>query len=510
MSGGSIHFGVWKYEDEVFAIDRDDLFFDESTTPVKIFKRDPKDTFNRIVVKWTDVDKDSGYSYAIANDAVDQRITGQVRRRGYNLTGIVDADLATKTAYRLLAESMYRYKTYNFTLAYRSMTVEVGDVGRVSDGYEIYRERIRITRITEDEDGKRLNIEAIEEKDYLYLSPDQSYASNLHTRFVYPDLVSPAVYFTEDRLDSIVNLHICPQDQYFNGFIVYYSFDNSTYDYAGMCTVDSASCNLDGETVGTLGAHTAVIYKPKETIELSTVVDFASLQSMSEALFFNNQSLMKIDEEVIAYKTVAAAGDNDDVSCLIRGLFNTEPVAHSAAETWHTLGIDFKFNFTVDDIGKTVYFKVLTHYGPKMQQLADVSPTTHVITGEYVRPAPVSLIRMRDREGWSDFVTADFFVDFYFASKTSGFNIGSIDSQVWDGFMPDSSIQKLQSTVKDTSDVELHQEIYELDYYPVLVYSILIEEADRDAETTVKIEQTPVTSMVSGEAREITVVDKVP
>ena len=117
MSGGSIHFGVWKAEETAFDITRDDLFYIKGTPPVLVLKRDPKDTFNRIKVKWTDVAKAAGYGFAIANDVVDQRITGVVRERTYNLLGITNSKLATKMAYRLLAESMYRYSTYKFTLS---------------------------------------------------------------------------------------------------------------------------------------------------------------------------------------------------------------------------------------------------------------------------------------------------------------------------------------------------------------------------------------------------------
>ena len=81
MSGSLIKFGVWKDEDDYdFILTKDDL-----DSVVTKSKRQAKNTFNRVTVRWTDITKESGYSYVTVNDSVDQRISGYVRKRTFGL-----------------------------------------------------------------------------------------------------------------------------------------------------------------------------------------------------------------------------------------------------------------------------------------------------------------------------------------------------------------------------------------------------------------------------------------
>lgn len=508
MSGSAIKFGIWKSEEPSFNITRDDLYAPDKTPPVTVFKRDEKESYNRIVVRWTDLSKESGYSYVNANEAVNQRITGIVRKRTYNLDGFINGTLATKMAYRLLAESMYRYKGYKFVLSYCSMCIEVGDVGYLSDGDMIYRELIRITRMTESDSGKEIEIEAIEEKPYLYLTPEQGYAGKLNERFEYPELTSPTVYFSENNLSPYINFHICPQDEDFTGFVIYYSLDGTTYSYAGNCNIVINNCNIDGETVGILPSYTAVIHKKLEEVELSHYADVNVLNSVSMDAFLNNTNLIRIDKEIIAYQIATETGDNTIVSNLIRGLYNTLPTSHGVSEVWHTMKVDFQFKFSADLIGKKLYFKVLTVYGEVMQQLDEVSPVEYTIQGEYIKPVPVSLIRLRDREGFSDFVQSDFIVDFYFGSKISGYNVGSTSGEVWNNFIEDNTIKHLKVLIKNTLEEVLSEITFDLENYPTEIYSLLIEAIDYIGEDEIKIEIIPITS-IEAEVRSINVVDRV-
>jgi len=486
-----LQFGVWKYQVTEFSIERDDLYSEGGNPPVLVSKRDSKDTFNRIIVKWTDHSAKDSYSFVTVNDAVDQRITGIVRNRTMDLRGFTSAELATKTAYRLLAESMYRFSTYSFTLAYRNMALKVGQVGYLSDGFGIYRHRVRISKIVEAVNGSRLGVEAISDKQFLYLSPDQAYSVNKHVSYVKPTLVSPSVYFTEGRNAQEVNFHICPQDQYFNGFVIYYSYDDISYNLAGVCTSSILDCNLDGELVTTLGSKRSVIYSPDDAVTVSQNVTFLSLESCSDLRFFNNLSLMKIGSEVVAYKTVVENGINFDVSCFIRGLFNTIPSSHSVGTVWHTLIPDFAFTYNVEDIGKIMYFKVLTFYGSDVQQVEDVTPVTYTIIGNNSKPAPVSIARIAGREGVEDYATDDFDVVVNLASKESGFNIGGVDSVLWGSYARDPGISSMDLSVEEVGGTVIYSESEHVDASTDLTYTKTITLAMRDGHDPVVVKLTP-------------------
>lgn len=506
MSGGNICFGVWKAEEPVFEITRDDLSYAKGVPPVTVSKRDPKDTFNKICVKWTDRSKDSGHNIAIANDVVDQRISGIVRKRTYNLLGITTSELATKMAYRYLAESMYRYSQYTFTLSYRSMTIEVGDVGTLTDGFGITDQRIRLTRITEAADGKKLAIEAVEDKQFLYLLPSQNYSENLHDRPTDPDLVEPNVYFAESKTEPIINIYACPQDEYFNGFVVYYSLDDETYNYVNNFTVDKLTCNIDGTIQSGLSSHPAVMYAPLESFDVAQNVLFIDLQPANDFQFFNNQRLMKIEDEVLAYKNLSADEDDSyidwEISCLIRGLFGTKAATHTTGKTFHTLDIDFKFEFTEEDIGKTIYFKVLTYYGTDVIQLEDATAIPYVIKGTYLKPASVSITRIVGKEGFEEYNTDDFDAKVNLAAKKSGFNIGGFDVALWGFYARDPEITSIELKIKKLNDDLIYSEVIEIGVETISTFTKEITAAMRDGNDPVQISLTPG-SLISADERKI-------
>lgn len=505
MSGGNIKFGVWKFEEPVFEITRDDLFFTKDKPPITVSKRDPANAYNLIKVKWTDRDKESGWSVAISDDAVDRRRTGITKQKQYNLLGITNAELAAKTAYRLRVESMYRISTYTFTLSYRNMTIEVGDVGLLSDGDSICKERIRITRLpNEKEDGKEIAVEAVEDREFLYLLPLLKYSENLHERYVKPELVEPNVYLSEREAEPVINFHICPQDEYFTGFGIYYSFDNDTYEHAGSCMIAKMSCNIDGTITAALPSHPAVIYKPLESFELAQNVSFIDLQPATDSQFFNNQLLMKIEDEVLAYKDVVASEDSYadwKVSSLIRGLFNTEATSHSIGKTWHTMISDFKFRFSPEDIGKTIYFKVLTGYAQDIIQLEDATPIEYVIKGSYRKPLSVSITRIVGREGLETFKTDEFDVKINLAGKEAGWNIGGLGISPFGIFVRDATINSIELQIKKLNDDLIYSEAMEVEGSSVSEYSKTITVAMRNGNDPVQVSLTPAAFVAADERR---------
>jgi len=513
MSGSTIKLGVWKYEepDPSLEITRDDLYYEEGNPPVEITKRDPKDTYNQVWVKWTDLSKESGYSFAVAKDPVDQRITGTVREKTYDLLGITTSELAVKTAYRFLAESMYRYDMYRFTLSYRTMVIEVGDVRYLSDDFGLDKQPILITRINEDANSGRMVIEAVENKRFLYLpfdddyEFDQNYSENQHERqepIDADDLAEPNLYFTESQQDSFINIHICPQDEDFNGFVLHYSFDDETYNYLGDCTIDNLSCNVDGTILSNLISYPVVMRRPKDAFGLEQNISFINLQSANDIQFFNKQSLLKIENEILAFRDVTEVGANFRVSNLIRGLFNTKPIEHASGVSWHSLKIDYKFKFNMEDVGKTIYFKALTHYGDKMIQLEDATPTSYVISGQYMKPLPVSLMRINGREGLSTYKTNDVILDWYFCSKSSGFGRGGYGNALWGNYTKDPLLERLKVEFEEEDGTSITNVIFDLDDYGEPV-QLEILEADRNGKNPIRVKITSGSNLWSNETRNI-------
>ena len=434
MEGDKIKLKAFRNEESQFPITRDNLFVEEGENPqppVQVKVRDYKDTANRIEISFTDRDRNYDVAIAVAVDAVDQQISGKVRTKTIQFDGIMDVDLAQEMAYRQLFECLYRFHFYSFTLSYKSMAVSPGSVGTLNDGFQIVDQRIRILSIDETKDGKHLAIEAVEDKPYLYAAVEYEGAISRHVQDTPPTLVDALVEFAEDPLEAILYLMVIPQSDasvQAPGWLIYQSWEEAgDYVFQGSHIV----ANVKGNLTSALPAHPSVIYRVDETFTVD-VGDYGVLTSASDSAFFSNLSLCKVGSEIIAYKTAERIGETNvfRLTGLIRGINNTEPAAHSIDETFLTLDTPYQFNYSMANVGRTAYFKVLTFLGDDVQQIEDVSAVSHLITSEHHRPACASLVRINGREGFQDYAGATFTLDWTLCSKIAGFNLGSFN---WDG-----------------------------------------------------------------------------
>jgi len=457
--GGFIKFGIWGNKNPEFHLTRDDLYVEGDTPPVLTSKRDPKETYNRIRVMWTDVNNNYKQNVAVANDEVDQRISGKVRSKELLLLGIQTSALASKMAYRFLAEELYRFTNYNFSLSYKNQMIEVGDVGTLDDGFGIIDQRIRIKSISESPCGKKIDIEAIEDVEFFYLDADYVADRGSIEEKAEVNLVQPEVFFTEDPNRAIMNLHICPNGSQVNGYLIYYSYDDISFKYAGMCTEDiSAFPNIYGLTASTLDTWPAVIHKPDENLDvIPTIVGLGSLQSITDEQFFNNVNLFKVNNEVLGFKSATLVSGTYTISNLIRGLFHSEASSHLVDEVWHTLKINFKFEYQLDKIGSTIYFKILPFYGDDVLQLDEADSVSYTIIGLYKKPAPVSITRIVGREGFTTYPVGDVDIRVNLAGKAQGFNIGGFGNILWGSYIRDPDISSVEVLITDLAHAEVYK-----------------------------------------------------
>jgi hypothetical protein len=402
-SNGKFKLGALRDQSPVFTITQDDLWVektDDPPPPVAIVKRPYMSTFNNIKVMWTDRANRYRREPARAKDVVDIRIS-KVRSRMIEAIGIMDPDIAQMVVERFRFEGMYRFSLYNFSVGFKHMLIEPGDVGTLSDGGQLTSQRIRILTIEEDKDGRRLNIQAMDDTSEHY--PDWR-ALDYRTQPALIPAPSPVtladatVNFREDIDSAAIYLSIAPGSANTNGWLVFASYDDATYRYIDRVSIDGVT-DGDANSVGTIAsnlpAHPAVVHRAGESflVDIGTVTDLASA---TDANFFAGRSLAKIGNEIIAYRDVEETSTPGvwQVTNLIRGMFGTEAVVHSSGETFATLDIDFYFAFREVDIGQTLYFKVLTNYGASTQDISLISSFSVTVQGYHQRPGPASLIRL--------------------------------------------------------------------------------------------------------------------
>jgi len=506
--GGKIGLNCYRNQSSVMSLTRNDLFVEEKESPVHITKRAPSSTVNRLECAWTD--RANNYSTAVvpAFDRIDQREAGQVRTKLLDLKAITDSELASKMAWRIFIDQIYRFSQYNFTLGYKSMLLEVGDVIDVTDGFLLTAQKMRVMLVEEEKDGRRAMIHAVEDIAHLY--PAISYAVQESEAVPDADIVleDGTVAFREQWDDNKLHLSITPGGAQCNGWYIYKSYDDVSYSLAGRAaieTVTGGGANSTGTFQSNLPAHPAVVHRQAEAFDVSigTLTDLDT--AVTDDNFFNKRKLAKIGNEIIAYKTCveSAVEGTWRVSNLIRGLFGTEAVAHVPGEDFRTLDIDFIYVLQAGDIGKTLYFKVVTYYANKIQLLSEVTSQDHDVLGWWKRPAPVSLMRIHYREGLSTYKTADVIIDFYFCSKVSGFGSGGYGNALWGAYTKDPLLERLKVELEEEDGTPITDSNYELDAYGEPA-QLEILEADRNGKNPIVVKLSPMSNLL-GNSREITI-----
>jgi len=455
-SGGQLCLGVFKDEDPVFEITADDWLRADGENPpppVNIAERPPSDTYNEIIVACTDRDNNYVEAFPVAKDKLDQRLTG-VRKRTIDMKGIHDPQLGQRMAWRALIKSLYTFHIFTGPVTYKFMLIENGDVGLISDGGKIVRRKVRVLKIEEDINGRGLELTMMEDEARHHPTIGFLPQPNLSTPAATVTLADGTIAFREDVNSAKLYLSIAPGGAFTNGFKIYRSYDDSTFDLAGRAAIDGVTGgdgNSTGTIQGTLAAHGSMTWAKDESVLVSigTVTDLHT--DITEDEFWSDRRLARIGNEIIAFKTAVETATPGiwTISNLRRGCFGTEPVAHSSGETFETLDTNLTYDFDQADIGRTLYFKALAFYGnDEEQDIADVSSFSVTIGGYYQRPAAASLLRLTAAEndgGSGEYSSPSFTLYWNLGSRVSGWNFGGWDvsggGPAWNNYTADGDLQ---------------------------------------------------------------------
>jgi len=506
--GGKIGLNCYRSQASVMSLTRNDLSRAGKMPPLHITKRPYPGTINRLEVAWTDRDNDYRISVVPAFDRIDQREAGQVRTKILDLKAITKSDLATRMAWRIFIDQIYRFSQYTFKLGFKSMLLEIGDVIDVTDGFLLTAKKMRAMSIEESKDGRSALITGVEDIADFYPAISYAFQENQAAIDAAVVLEDGTVAFRERWDQGKLLLSIAPGGAQCNGWYIYKSYDDISYRLVGRSaieTVTGGGANCTGTFESNLPAYPAVVHRQEEAFDVSigTVVDLDT--AITDDDFFNMRKLAKIGDEIIAYKTCveSAVEGTWRVSNLIRGLFGTEAVAHVPGETFSTLDIDLTLNLQESDIGKTIYFKVVSYYAKKIQLLSEVDPVSHAVQGLWRKPAPVSLMRLNNREGLTTYPAGtDVIILWYFCSKISGYGRGGYGNALWGSFIMDDSILTMAATLKKADDTEIISEVYYIEEIG-LPMGLLVTDSCRAGNNPFKVELLPGSIMSGIGSREI-------
>ena len=507
-SEGQLHLGAFKDKASIVSLDQDDVVREEGDNPpppVQIVKRKTTETSNLIELSWLDRENTYDMSVSIAKDDVDRRVSGKVRINPADLTGIKREALAVRQAYRLLFESMYRFSIYSFSVGYKNMLYTVGDMIELSDGGQIVSERMLIIAREEDKDGRQIQIEAVEDIAGLYPSFDFGTQQTLAVPDVptgSDDLVTGTLSFREHATAANLYLFFAPGDSVTTGAFIYRSFDDELYEFVGRAAFDKDTLpNSAGTTTTVLPRAKSVMHRYSESFTVD-IGEITSLRTdVSDDEFFQNQSLVKIGDEILAFKTAEDQGSGVwKLTQTIRGLFGTEAVAHPVGSVFATVSlIDLFYELSDEVAGQKIYFKALATAPFNVSQTLDNvgDATEYTVIREHQRPYPLSIQGVKDAGGLCTVDSFPVTMEYNLASKEAGFNLGGFGEIGWGNFTKDERIVGINVTLKTISGVQISFAFHTLDGYHAGDYELDITEADRAGNDPILVELEPVAALPS-------------
>jgi len=276
--GGKIGLNCYRNQASVLSITQDDLIRDGDEPPVHITKRPYSSTFNRLEAVWTNRSNNYKTAAVPAFDRVDQRESRQVRTKTFDLKTITNAELASKMAWRIFIDQIYRFSQYTFKLGYKSMLLEVGDVIDVTDGHLLTAKKMRVMSINDETNGRRAIVTAVEDISELY--PTLAYGIQESEAEIDPEITleDGTVAFRENYIDNKLFLSITPGGVQCNGFYIYMSYDDESYELVGKVAIGGVTggqANSAGTIQSNLPAYTTVVHRKDEAFDVSigTITD---------------------------------------------------------------------------------------------------------------------------------------------------------------------------------------------------------------------------------------------
>lgn len=360
-----------------------------------------EDQQNDIKVEFLDATNDYNPTVAQAkNDAAIQQ-WGLNSANSLTLHGFTQAASAQMCAQLQLGRQAI-LNTYEFTLDASYILLDPMDIVTLTDsGLGLFRQWVRITEITENQDFT-LTFLAEEYLAGTAAAPiygQEETAGNLPNYNASPgDVLDPLFFEPTDQLSGgsleVWGAVTGTDLDNWGGCEVWVSYDGNTYakigdilgpSRMGVTTADlpPIAQNNQAATIDTVNTLSVDLTKSQGSLSSATGADLAAFAT-----------LMYVGGEYIAYQTATPTGTYDlDLTILNRGGYGTGTgliLAGSPMCRIDPQGI-FKFPFTQDRIGQTVYFKFLNFnmYGGGRFSLSDAGAHAYLIQGTaLISPLP--------------------------------------------------------------------------------------------------------------------------
>lgn len=374
-----------------------------SNDPVQLTRNRPSDAYNSVKLEW--LDRGNNYQPAIVQ-ATDQAL---INRFGLRQDAVrtfhmfCDGNAAQLSAQLQLQRQQIR-NIYSFVLDQRYIALDPMDIVQISDStLGITNQWVRIRSITENED---LTLSIIAEE-YLVgngnaplytLQQGAGFAANYNTS---PgDANAPVIFEPTAQLSEALEVWLAVSGgDFWGGCDVWISSDSQTYKNAGRISGSSRTGILTAALPSVMQAVNGLTIDQVNTISVDLSQSDGELASASQSDMLALTTLCYADGEYVAFQNATLTGSNMyNLGTLVRGAYSSAIGSHLSGSQFARIDTSiFKYSFTPDFIGSTIYIKFVGFniYGGGQQSLADVQAYAYTIKGTAFSSALPNIANLR-------------------------------------------------------------------------------------------------------------------
>lgn len=348
--------------------------------PIKVTRSTNADAYNHIKIEF--LNRSNAYNAEIAEskDLANIDLYGLRPSDSIQIHSVCDSATAKKISQIMLQRTLYVRNKYDLKVSWKYCLLEPMDLITLTDsklGFD--KLTVRVTEIKEDDEG----ILSITAEEWPFgiasatLYPNEQAQGTAMDYNVPSGNINPAVIFEPPLLLSN-NYEIwvgLSGGINWGGCDLYVSFDNSSYAY--LTTV------LQPTRTGYTSANW----------ESGNIVSVDLTESRGTLISTESGALALVGGEIIRYTTATLTAQYKyDLTVTERGLYKSTQATHAIGSRFERLDSSItKQPFTVDMIGKTIYYKALSFniYGVAKQAMEDVDPFTFVIQGDLYPPSDI-------------------------------------------------------------------------------------------------------------------------
>lgn len=357
--------------------------------PVQLVRKRPSDAYNAIKVEW--LDRTNSYQPAIvqATDQAMINIYGLRQDAVRTFHMFCDGNAAQLSAQLQLQREQIR-NVYSFTVSQKYVLLDPMDIVEITDSnLGIINQWVRILSITENED---LSFSIMAEEYLAGTGSAPLYSFEQGQGFEADYNASPGnsnipVIFepTAELSESLEVWLAVSGGSFWGGCDVYISNDGDTYKNAGRISGSNRTGVLTASLPSVMQAVNGQTLDPINVLSVDLSQSNGQLSPASQTDMLSLATLCYVDGEYISYQNATlVSGDMYNVSNLVRGAYDSTISSHMAGSQFARLDNSiFKYAFTPDFIGKTIYIKFVGFniYGGGQQSIADVLPYAYQIKG---------------------------------------------------------------------------------------------------------------------------------